>query len=163
MDAYNSVEDPFAFLRPQFNVFDDSPGLICEIKTYEARYNYRGEQVPLQVGKISDLDPHPHEDHSSALVLTRYYARVTKELQRTELTIRSPFMKNALKEVVKEYPDEPSCGQHCHPRLTQMPLPLPCRTSKICIYFTSIGRGLAYCSLASAYVADARVPMSQLE
>jgi hypothetical protein len=73
------------------------------VKTYEARYNFKGDRVPLQVGKHSDLDPQPHQDHNSALVVTRFYLR-NRDLDRTELTIRSPFMKNALKQVVREYP-----------------------------------------------------------
>jgi hypothetical protein len=96
-------DDPFGFLKPSFHVSDDSPGLTCELKTYEARYNFRGERIPLQAGKSRDLEPQPHQDHNSALVLTRFYYK-NRDLERIELTIRSPFMKQALKEVIGEYP-----------------------------------------------------------
>jgi hypothetical protein len=127
--------DPFGFLKPSFHVSDDSPGLTCELKTYEARYNFRGERFPLQVGKSKDLEPQPHQDHNSALVLTRFYLR-NRDLEKTELTIRSPFMKNALKEVIGEYPgvnfqteniilhDLPKCLFHYRSELQEFGLQL---------------------------------------
>src|SRR4051812_43553708 len=100
MDDLNYVADnPFGFLNPSFNIAEGSPGTVCEVKIYEARYNRKGERIPLAVGKNRDLEPQRHDDHDSALVLTRFYSRLL-ELDRTELTIRSPFMKRALKHVV---------------------------------------------------------------
>jgi hypothetical protein len=41
--------------------------------------------------------------HDSALVLTRYYRR-NKELEYTELEVRSPYIRAAFRTVIKEYP-----------------------------------------------------------
>src|SRR5436190_16379827 len=82
---------------------EDKGGLKCELKTFEARYNSKGERLVLDVGSRKLLDP-PHRAKDSALVLTRFYDR-EKELEYTELEIRSPHIKAALKEIVPEYHD----------------------------------------------------------
>jgi hypothetical protein len=77
-------------------------GLRCELKTFEARYNSRGERVVLGVGSRKTLDLPRGRAHDSALVLTKFYDR-EKGLEYTELEIRSPHIKAALKEKVPEY------------------------------------------------------------
>ncbi|MCJ1262988.1 hypothetical protein MMC22_002858 [Lobaria immixta] len=96
--------DPFAFAKAQTDATEDVPGLTCEIKTYEARYDSRGDQVILQVGKRRDIDDEENRNFDSALVLTRVYDR-HEELDYTELEIRSPHVKTALQKVIVEYPE----------------------------------------------------------
>lgn len=98
--------DPFAFAKAQVDDTEDLPGLICEIKTYEARYNSRGDRIVLQVGKRRGFDDIEDRDHDSALVLTRFYDR-HEDLEYTELEVRSPHVKAALRAVIVdvEYPE----------------------------------------------------------
>ncbi|KAK0105050.1 hypothetical protein ONS96_004453 [Cadophora gregata f. sp. sojae] len=99
---------------------DDTEGLTCEIKTYEARFNSQGEQITLQVGARRDLDRLKDRDHDSALVLTRFYRR-NKELDFTELEVRSPYLKAALRAVIEDYP-----GMNIHSgRIVIRDLPRP--------------------------------------
>ena len=77
-------------------------GLKCELKTFESRYNWRGERLILNVGSRKDWDASNHVAPDSALVLTRFYNHI-KEFDYTELEIRSPHLKKAFKEVVPEY------------------------------------------------------------
>ncbi|KAF2193260.1 P-loop containing nucleoside triphosphate hydrolase protein [Zopfia rhizophila CBS 207.26] len=101
--ASNAIlEEPFEFTK-EFQNPDDTEGLTCELKTYEARYNSQGERVNLQVGARRQLEKKADRDHDSALILTRYYGR-DKELEGTLLEIRSPYLKTALREVIKDYP-----------------------------------------------------------
>ena len=79
-------------------------GLKCELKTFESRYNWKGEKVLLSVGSRKNLDAPNHAAPDSALVLTKFYNQ-EKELHYTELEIRSPHLKKAFKEVVPEYKD----------------------------------------------------------
>lgn len=83
---------------------EDQGGLNCELKSFEARYNSKGVRVVLSVGSRKVLDPPRDRAHDSALVLTRFYDR-GKALEYTELEVRSPHVKAALKEVVPEYHD----------------------------------------------------------
>lgn len=83
---------------------EDQGGLNCEVNSFEARYNSKGERVVLSVGSRKVLDPPRDRAHNSALVLTRFYDK-EKELEYTELEVRSPHVKAALKEVVPEYHD----------------------------------------------------------
>lgn len=82
---------------------DDPAGLLCEFTAYEARYNSRGDRFRMHVGSKKKIKASRSKDHDSALVLTRYYDR-QGELERTDLAIRSPHIKKALREVVKQYP-----------------------------------------------------------
>ncbi|KAH6672437.1 P-loop containing nucleoside triphosphate hydrolase protein [Halenospora varia] len=93
----------FDFLKPPLHISGDTPGLTCEIKLYEARYNQYSNRKALQVGKHYDQKPDLDPDHTSALVYTRFY-KMNRELDFTELTIRSPYLKQMLGEVIKEYP-----------------------------------------------------------
>ncbi|KAH7416737.1 P-loop containing nucleoside triphosphate hydrolase protein [Cadophora sp. MPI-SDFR-AT-0126] len=82
---------------------DETEGLTCEIKTYEARYNAQGERVSLQVGARREHGRLHDRDHDSALVLTRFY-KTDKELDFTQLEVRSPHFKAALRAVIEDYP-----------------------------------------------------------
>jgi hypothetical protein len=74
----------------------------CEIRTYEARYNTKGERISLQVGTYRE-DRDKDRDRDIAFVLTRLYDK-HRELEDTKLEIRSPFVKTALQEVIVRYP-----------------------------------------------------------
>ncbi len=101
-------EDFNAFHPYPMNTADqetrNEDGLKCELKTFEYRYNWKGEQVLLSVGSRKKLDDPNHMAPDSALVLTRFYNQ-GKEVEHTELEIRSPHLKKAFKEVVPEYKD----------------------------------------------------------
>jgi hypothetical protein len=81
-------------------------GLVCELQTFDARYNSRGERVVLDIGYKKDfqVEPPKQKGHKSALVLTRFFDKC-KEIEYTELEIRSPYVKAALKAVVPEFRD----------------------------------------------------------
>lgn len=110
-----------------FNAFDSYPlntayqetpnegGLKCELKTFESRYNWKGEKVLLSVGSKTKLGDPNHRAPNSALVLTRFYSNKNK-VDYTELEIRSPHLKNAFKEVVPEYKDLNTQAKSINPR-----------------------------------------------
>ena len=79
-------------------------GRRCELATFESRRDSKGNTRLLSVGSRQQLDPEPHHAWDSALVLTRFYDK-DMELEHTELEIRSPHVKAALKHVVPEYHD----------------------------------------------------------
>jgi hypothetical protein len=98
------VDDPFKhFAEPEQEQHDYEGGLKCELKTYEARFNSKGERVVLNSGMRKVLEPPPNRDFDSALVLTKFYDK-EKQLEYTELNIRSPHIKTALRTVIPEYP-----------------------------------------------------------
>jgi hypothetical protein len=104
MEAFDlATPGVFASARVDPDEADDISGLKCEIKTFEAQYNSAGERITLQAG-VRRVEKKPKERaHDSALVLTRYYRR-NKELEYTELEVRSPHIRAALRTVIKEYP-----------------------------------------------------------
>ncbi|KAF8534258.1 P-loop containing nucleoside triphosphate hydrolase protein [Trichophaea hybrida] len=81
---------------------DPVGGLRCELKTFEARYNSKGERVVLNVGSKKMLDLPRDRAHDSAFALTKFYDK-EKELEYTEFEIRSPHVKAALKKIVPAY------------------------------------------------------------
>ena len=90
---------------PKDTVDQETPnegGLKCELKTFESRYNWKGEKVLLSLGSRKKLDAPDHVAPDSALVLTKFYDK-EKEIDHTELEIRSPHLKKAFKAVVPEY------------------------------------------------------------
>jgi hypothetical protein len=98
--AKSPEADAFAVLGE--GVYKDA-GKKCEIHMYERRYNSRGEAILLQSGCKSELDWATENSIEAALVLTRYYTP-RKELGATQLEIKSPYIKAALKEIVQSYP-----------------------------------------------------------
>ncbi|KAF2814797.1 P-loop containing nucleoside triphosphate hydrolase protein, partial [Mytilinidion resinicola] len=76
----------------------------CELHTFECRYNSRGESVTLQVGARKEINAEKPKSHDVALVLTRAFDHL-KKLKSIRLEIRSPYIKTALRKVVKTYPD----------------------------------------------------------
>src|SRR5450432_53924 len=80
----------------------EGAGLKCAMKTYEYRYNSKGERVMLQVG-MRRLESDKNWDLAFAFVLTRYYDKY-QELEKTQLDIRSPYIKKALQDTIVRYP-----------------------------------------------------------
>jgi hypothetical protein len=106
-DDYSDSEldnvDLFAFTGAEIDDTVDPPGLKCELTTYDARYNSKGERIRLAAGKKKEVAAKRPRDHDSALVLTRYYDH-DKVLDYTILEIRSPHLKAALRKVIPLYP-----------------------------------------------------------
>jgi len=106
-DDYSSSQgehtDIFAFVRAEVDDSVDPPGLKCELTTYDARYNAKGERIRLAASKKKEVLANRPKDHDSALVLTRYYDH-DKVLDFTLLEIRSPHVKAALRKVILMYP-----------------------------------------------------------
>ena len=104
-------------------------GQKCELHTYERRFNTRGEAILLQSGCKTELGGVMESSIEAALVLTRFYD-ISRKLETTQLKIKSPYIKAALREVVRSYPEvninssgdisifgEPRCLFHYHSEL----------------------------------------------
>ncbi|KAI0902166.1 P-loop containing nucleoside triphosphate hydrolase protein [Annulohypoxylon nitens] len=91
----------------QFNAIHsieyDSEGEECELHVYERRYNTRGQLVALRVDTRSEIEPEKDESHRAGFILTRIYG-ANKSLQSTGLEIRSPYVRKALRDIIKYYP-----------------------------------------------------------
>jgi len=96
-DKYNEA---FAVLD---EVTHPGEGKKCEIHMYERRFNSRGEPIFLQSGSRSELGFFVTRSIEAALVLTKYYS-IKNELDITQLEIKSPHIREALKKVVQSYP-----------------------------------------------------------
>jgi hypothetical protein len=81
----------------------ENEGEECEIHMYERRYNSRGEAILLQSGSRSKFSRATESSIEAALVLTRYYS-IQKQLEGTQLEIKSPYIRVALKAVIQSYP-----------------------------------------------------------
>lgn len=84
-------------------LLDEEEGQDAQFHIYQSRVDSRGERVLLQVGAKSNFDTLRLPSHAAALVLTRYYSE-SKDLVNTELAIRSPYLKKALREIVQYFP-----------------------------------------------------------
>lgn len=94
---------PYPNDSADLDVFGES-GQKCELKSFESRYNYKGEKILLSAGAKKYLDRPQHKSFESALVLTRFYNK-DNELERTELQIRSPYLIHAFEQIVPEFKD----------------------------------------------------------
>jgi hypothetical protein len=125
----NVEEDPFAILEE--TVIDDKIGKQCELHTYDARYDKKGELVFLRTGVKTDITLNEERSPESALVLTRYFNRA-KFMYQKALLIRSPYIKAAMQKVIRSYPgvsmdsktdtilfDEPKCLFHFRDELEE--------------------------------------------
>jgi hypothetical protein len=80
-------------------------GLKCELKKFDSLFNAKGERYLLRAGSKVELGPAQRDGaYESALVLTKFWNK-EKEEEYTELEIRSPYMKAALKAVIPAYQD----------------------------------------------------------
>jgi hypothetical protein len=121
---------------------DLTRGQKLEIKMYEARYNSAGTRVTLSAGtKRRDWTSADQEAHpDSALLVTRYYDR-DRELEYTQMEVKSPYIRAALRAVIKEYPgltfdtgkilirDEPRCIFHYREELRDYGMSLEDQTA----------------------------------
>jgi hypothetical protein len=113
-------QDPFAYVGE--TTAEDRPGgqgELCELHSYDSRYNAKGEQIVLRTGSKYAFDDKEENSPEAALVLTRYvdFGKVSE----TSLEIRSPYIKKALKGVIGSYPgvnidSEQSVRIHGKPR-----------------------------------------------
>ncbi|KAF2689840.1 hypothetical protein K458DRAFT_327800 [Lentithecium fluviatile CBS 122367] len=78
-------------------------GELCALHTFESRIDSRGERIILQVGARDSISIQMRRSQDVALVLVREYDSV-KALESTTLEIRSPYIKTAMREVIKSYP-----------------------------------------------------------
>lgn len=140
----SEAEDPFAFIdwtASSDNGNATKAGLKLELKTYEVRDNSKGDKVVLQTGKKVEFPKKLEKDHESAMVVTKTYDK-NKELVRTEVVIRSPHIKAALKEAIVNYPgldqdaekvtlsDSPKCLFHYRKELQAYGRQLQDQTAK---------------------------------
>ena len=95
------ANDPFAILEAPDSL--QAGGQNREIHMYESRFNRRGEKMLLKSGSRSVLRGAKEVSVDAALVLTRYYSPQSN-LTSTQLEIRSPYIKDAMKAVIRFYP-----------------------------------------------------------
>lgn len=81
------------------------PGLKCEIKALEERFNKDGEVVTIERDSTGSEWRSPHVDN--ALVATQFFDKMGK-LTTTTLLINSPHLLNIFKQVISFYPTQPS-------------------------------------------------------
>lgn len=82
---------------------DAARGQKLEIKTYESFYDARGRKVTLDLGLRKQQTESPDTNNETAIVIVMDYD-VQKRLVSTEMQIRSPYIRNALKQVIRAYP-----------------------------------------------------------
>lgn len=99
-------QDPFSSDNHEIPLKDENQGSRCELKAYDARLNAKGDRIYLHAGTKRSFDPQTSiENHESALVQTKFYDW-EGDLSYIETEVRSPHIKEALMEVVREdYPD----------------------------------------------------------
>ncbi|CAJ2511449.1 Uu.00g070740.m01.CDS01 [Anthostomella pinea] len=79
----------------------------CEVKEYEARYDAEGKRSVKEVELDQDADL--KDDGKFAMRLYKYYTRDSR-IEKVNLEIRSPHIRQALREVVGSYPDQNFSG-----------------------------------------------------
>jgi hypothetical protein len=123
-------DDPFDHLDNLRQPMEGQ-GESCEIRVFDSLVDATGQRLVLQTAQKSDLALGPDREGPAALVLTRVYDRF-KRLSRTVLEIRSQYMKEAMRQVIKTYPglnidsgghivtfDEPRCLFHYRKELEE--------------------------------------------
>ena len=100
------------FTRTTPQVMRQGTGLSCEVKSFESIYDAKGNRRILQAGSSTTFDTERYS-HSfrSALIVTRFW-KSDRSPNYTELEIRSPHMKAALKAVVPAYQDHDISVRH---------------------------------------------------
>lgn len=77
-------------------------GSVCEVKTYEARYDKNMRRELVAVDTVSETDPEINPNTVYALVFEQYFD-APGNLEQTSLWIKSPHILAALREVVDDY------------------------------------------------------------
>ncbi|KAF2245853.1 hypothetical protein BU26DRAFT_577252 [Trematosphaeria pertusa] len=93
----------FANAKDEPDDADPRIGQKLEIKMCEARYNSDSTRIALHAGTKRKAWAPAEVNQESALLVTRYYGRLG-ELEYTEMEVRSPYIRAALRAVIKEYP-----------------------------------------------------------
>lgn len=83
----------------------DGSGLKCELKQFDSVYNAKGDRVLLRSGTKYNLEREVgSHSYEAALIETKFWNRDGDD-GYSELQIRSPHMKAAIKAIVPEYKD----------------------------------------------------------
>ncbi|KAF7519891.1 hypothetical protein G7054_g12948 [Neopestalotiopsis clavispora] len=98
-EEHQTSEDPFTLLA---QVGDDSEGEDCALHIYEDRFDMRGMRTMLRVGTKTEFDPEKDRSHRAGFVSTKHYSP-DRSLLSTDLEIRSPLAKKAIREVIHTY------------------------------------------------------------
>jgi hypothetical protein len=152
----------FTTARDEPDDTDPTRGQKLEIKMYESRFNSAGTRVTLSAGTkratFHSTDPETHLE--SALLVTRFYDN-SKKLEYTEMNVKSPHIRAALRAVIKDYPgltfdtgsilirDEPRCIFHYREQLRDYGMSLEDETAvQHIVYFlnymyTSLSREIS--------------------
>lgn len=97
-------QDPFATVDA-IPMTQGGEGLDCQLHTYEVRTNSKGDKMLLQIGSTDEFPKESERgrSHTAAMVLRRIY-NYERDLESTQLEIRSPHLKKAIRDVVGSYP-----------------------------------------------------------
>ncbi|KAH9907710.1 hypothetical protein F4778DRAFT_797798 [Xylariomycetidae sp. FL2044] len=79
----------------------------CEVKEYEARYDHEGKRAVKEVSRKQDADL--KDDGKFAMRLYKYYNRESR-IEKVNLEIQSPHIQEALRTIVRSYPDQNFTG-----------------------------------------------------
>ncbi|RYP44820.1 hypothetical protein DL768_008752 [Monosporascus sp. mg162] len=106
-ESANSFWDFTQNVRPvtKPSIGFEGAGLKCEVRRYDSVFNAKGERVVVSSGTRFNLSSdRDSKSYQSSLVLTKFWSRSGDE-EYTELEIRSPHMKAAIKAIVPEFKD----------------------------------------------------------
>jgi hypothetical protein len=96
-------QDPFKWVgKTRADLDKEDRGELCELHSYDSRYNSKGEKVVLRTGSKYVFDEEEEKSPKAALVLIRHVSSHT--VTHTSLQIKSPYIKKALKNVIGYYP-----------------------------------------------------------
>jgi hypothetical protein len=80
----------------------DGRGKLCELHSYDSRFNSKGEPVVLRTGSNYGYKIDEEQSPEAAIVQIRYVSHGKVTL--TCLKINSPYIQRALREVIGSYP-----------------------------------------------------------
>jgi hypothetical protein len=97
-------ESSFEFVGDKATNLDDAGnrGKLCELHSYDSRIDAKGETIILRAGSRYVYNDEKEKSPEAALVQTRHvrHGKITS----TQLVINSPFIQQALQEVIGSYP-----------------------------------------------------------
>jgi hypothetical protein len=82
---------------------------VCEIKEYEARYNLKGERNIKEAGSKPDVDETPKDGPQYVMKSYKYYTK-GGEIENVTVEVHSPHVQEALRTVIKSYPNQNFSG-----------------------------------------------------
>ncbi|KAI0974342.1 P-loop containing nucleoside triphosphate hydrolase protein [Xylaria arbuscula] len=98
-DSSSVSDDPFDALDSE----DESEGEDYELHVYDSRCDTRGDRTLLRASTNSNLVLQKPASLRAGFILIRYFSP-TKVMESTFFEIRSPFAKQAIRDVIKSYP-----------------------------------------------------------